>query len=79
VSRFVQDPEEDCYKVTPQAGGFLVQHFPNRKTKRPCCRVDVTVTEADRAQAIPDADPHGDAAALARATKAIERKHARSS
>jgi hypothetical protein len=73
---FVQDPEEDCYMVTREEGAFLVRHFPNRTTKKPCCKVRVKVTDADRAHAIPDADPHGECYALARTMKAIERKHA---
>jgi hypothetical protein len=75
-SRFTQDPDEDCFMVHREAEGFLVEHFPDRRTKRPCCRVRVKVTAKDRAQAIPDADPHGEAAALARAGKGIEAKHA---
>ena len=54
---------------------FEVRHFPNPDTSRACCTVKVRVTDKDRAKAIPDADPHGHCAALARATLAIERRH----
>jgi hypothetical protein len=75
-----QLPEEigDCVQVTKEAEDrFLVRHFPNREPgTKPCCQIRVTVNDADRAKAIPDADPHGQAAALARVDAATERKHA---
>ena len=54
---------------------FEVRHFPNPQTARACCTVKVRVNEADRAKAIPDADPHGHCAALKRAEEAIARRH----
>lgn len=66
-----------CYTVTREAGDkFLVRHFPSWQAPKPCCQVRVTMTAADRAKAIPDADPHGEAACLARAHVAIAKKHA---
>lgn len=56
---------------------FKVRHFPDPQTRRACCTVTVTMTTEDRAKAIPDADPHGEAACLARADRMIEAKHAR--
>ena len=77
MSRYEQDPLEDCFLVTKQADGrFLVEHRPNRLTKRACCKVLVPVTDKDRAHAIPDADPFGECHALARASRAIEKRHA---
>jgi hypothetical protein len=67
----------DCFKVERIPGGFLVRHFPDRETRRSCCTLRIQITEADRAQAIPDADPHGEAAALHRSYLAIEKKHGR--
>ena len=68
----------DCYQVKELEPEQLyeVKHYPDRETRRPCCRVKVRVTDADRAKSIPDADPHGVAAALARCERAIEKKHA---
>lgn len=60
-----------------EPGTFEVRHFPDYITRRSCCKVKVTLTAADRAKAIPDADPHGVAACLARASAQIEAKHAR--
>jgi hypothetical protein len=71
--------EGDRFMVERLADGvsFKVRHFPDPVTRRSCCTVTVTMTDADRAKAIPDADPHGEAACLARATVAIEKRHAR--
>jgi translation elongation factor EF-G len=70
--------EGDRYQVQELEGGvFVVRHFPDPFTRRACCTVRVTMTDADRAKAIPDADPHGKAACLARATKLVEDRHAR--
>ena len=69
----------DRYSVErlPDGVSFKVRHFPDPVTRRSCCTVTVHLTDADRAKAIPDADPHGEAACLARATTAIEKRHAR--
>ena len=72
-------PEEsgDCYQVKrlePEL--YLVSHFPDRETRRACCKLKVRVRDEDRVKAIPDADPHGHAAALARASAENERRHA---
>lgn len=76
VDGFVRDG--DCYSVTHEGGGkYLVRHYPDWDDRtRPCCQVRVTHSAADRAKAIPDADPHGVAACLHRAYLAIEKKHA---
>lgn len=67
---------DDCYQVKElKPGLYQVLHFPDRETRKPCCRVKVQVRDEDRARAIPDADPHGNAAALARVTREIERRH----
>lgn len=67
---------DDCYQVTElEPGLYQVLHFPNRETRKPCCRVKVRVRDVDRAKAIPDADPHGDCAALARACCELEKRH----
>lgn len=69
---------EDCYRVTAKGtDAWIVRHYPTRHTGRPCCTVTVRLTPADQAQAIPDADPFGHAAALHRAYLAIEQKHGR--
>lgn len=69
---------EDCYAVARlEGGGFMVKHYPDRETRRPCCKVKVEITDADRAQAIPDADPQGEAAALHRSYLEIEQRHGR--
>jgi hypothetical protein len=68
--------EGDCYTVERESGGaFLVRHFPNRKSKQPCCSLRVRVTEEDRAQAT-GADPFGECAAMHRCYLAMEQKHA---
>lgn len=67
----------DCYMVTVVEPDrvFLVKHFPDRDTRRPCCRLKVTVTDADRAEG-GEHDPHGTIRALLRASGIIEKKHA---
>jgi hypothetical protein len=74
VRGFVE--QGDCYQVEPDGAGFLVRHFPNRETRQACCQLRVRITDRDRAQAIPDADPHGAAACLHRAYVAMEKRHA---
>ncbi len=67
---------DDCYQVEQlEPDLYLVKHYPDRETRRACCKLKVRVRDVDRAKAIPDADPHGDAAALARATIEIGRRH----
>ena len=66
----------DCYQVKLLAEGlYQVKHYPDRETRRPCCTLKVRVKDEDRARAIPDADPHGVAAAMRRAEAEIERRH----
>lgn len=68
----------DCFAVKElEEGVFEVRHYPDRETRRPCCKVKVHLTDADRARAIPDADPHGKAACLARADAMVEARHAK--
>lgn len=65
----------DCYKVKRETGDrFLVEHFPDHETKKACCRIRVTVNDKDRAK---DPDSRGETAALMRADRAIEEKHAK--
>jgi len=66
----------DCYQVERlEPDLYLVKHFPDRDSRRPCCKVKVRVRDEDRAKAIRDADPHGDAAALARVVVEIGKRH----
>ena len=68
--------EGDCFAVKTLAPDlFEVRHYPDYETRKACCRIRVRVNAEDRAQAIPDADPHGVAAALGRVDREIARRH----
>lgn len=76
VGVYVQADGDCCQVATLEPGVFLVEHYPSRAPgTRPCCRIRVTVSDADRAKAIPEGDPHGEAAALARVDRELARRH----
>lgn len=70
------DIAPDVYMVTPlEPGSYQVRHFPDRTTTKACCNIRVDVTDEDRRQGVEVDDPAGRIPALARATRAIDKKH----
>lgn len=61
------DGDGDCYTVEDEDGWIIVKHYPDRKTRRACCRVKIAPDEWATG---------GRLAALHRAYLAVEKKHA---
>jgi len=68
-------PSSDTVSVAWNGETAVVKHYPPA-SRRVCCTVKVTITDADLAQAFDFELTKGSVAALTRASLAIDKKHA---